>query len=89
MRGRGSRVQKTCCLTSHCFTRREYLALNRRDAGFERTNGYGEIPHPLMTETMDRLQDLVSQTKIYFYSFQSLRSTSTESNRRSWISYCG
>ncbi|MDS9470693.1 MBL fold metallo-hydrolase [Sporosarcina pasteurii] len=30
---------------------------------------YGEIPHPLMTETMDRLQDLVSQTEIYFTHF--------------------
>lgn len=27
---------------------------------------YREIPHPLMTETMDRLQDLVEQTEIYF-----------------------
>ncbi|WP_075528320.1 MBL fold metallo-hydrolase [Sporosarcina ureilytica] len=30
---------------------------------------YGEIPHPLMTETMDRLQDLVLQTEIYFTHF--------------------
>ncbi len=27
---------------------------------------YGEIPHPLMTETMERLQDLTGQTDIYF-----------------------
>lgn len=27
---------------------------------------FREIPHPLMTETMDRLQDLVEQTDIYF-----------------------
>ena len=27
---------------------------------------YGEIPHPLMTETMDLLEDLVNQTEIYF-----------------------
>ncbi|MCM3571442.1 MBL fold metallo-hydrolase [Neobacillus mesonae] len=27
---------------------------------------YREIPHPLMTETMDRLQDLTEQTEIYF-----------------------
>ncbi|MFC5602823.1 MBL fold metallo-hydrolase [Sporosarcina koreensis] len=27
---------------------------------------YREIPHPVMTETMDRLQDLVEQTDIYF-----------------------
>ncbi|GHH99834.1 MBL fold metallo-hydrolase [Neobacillus kokaensis] len=27
---------------------------------------YREIPHPLMTETMDRLQDLAEETEIYF-----------------------
>ncbi|MGE8203808.1 MBL fold metallo-hydrolase [Heyndrickxia sp. NPDC080065] len=30
---------------------------------------YKEIPHPVMTETMDRLQDLVEETDIYFTHF--------------------
>lgn len=30
---------------------------------------YREIPHPVMTETMDRLQDLVDETDIYFTHF--------------------
>ncbi|MBN3522421.1 MBL fold metallo-hydrolase [Paenibacillus apiarius] len=30
---------------------------------------YKEIPHPVMTETMDRLQDLVEETEIYFTHF--------------------
>ncbi|MFJ7977012.1 MBL fold metallo-hydrolase [Peribacillus sp. NPDC096379] len=30
---------------------------------------YKEIPHPVMTETMDRLQDLVDETAIYFTHF--------------------
>lgn len=30
---------------------------------------YNEIPHPIMTETMDRLQNLVEETDIYFTHF--------------------
>lgn len=30
---------------------------------------YKEIPHPVMTETMDRLQELVGETAIYFTHF--------------------
>ena len=30
---------------------------------------YREIPHPVMTDTMDRLQDLVGETEIYFTHF--------------------
>ena len=26
----------------------------------------GEVPHPLMTNTMDKLQEVISQTKIFF-----------------------
>lgn len=35
----------------------------------EMGRNYKEIPHPVMTETMDRLQDLVEETAIYFTHF--------------------
>ncbi|WP_252504318.1 MBL fold metallo-hydrolase [Sporosarcina sp. Marseille-Q4943] len=46
------------CLLDGTFHSPEDLAKIGRD--------YREIPHPLMTETMERLQDLVDQTEIYF-----------------------
>lgn len=46
------------CLLDGTFHSTEELAKIGRD--------YREIPHPLMTETMDLLQDLVAQTEIYF-----------------------
>ncbi|MFJ7936260.1 MBL fold metallo-hydrolase [Sporosarcina sp. NPDC096371] len=46
------------CLLDGTFHSAEDLEKIGRD--------YREIPHPLMTETMDRLQDLVEQTEIYF-----------------------
>ena len=46
------------CLLDGTFHSTEDLEKIGRD--------YREIPHPLMTETMDRLQDLVEQTEIYF-----------------------
>ncbi|KXH84045.1 MBL fold metallo-hydrolase [Sporosarcina sp. HYO08] len=46
------------CLLDGTFHSAEDLAKIGRD--------YREIPHPLMTETMERLQELVEQTAIYF-----------------------
>ncbi|WP_432361232.1 MBL fold metallo-hydrolase [Sporosarcina sp. UB5] len=46
------------CLLDGTFHSTEDLEKIGRD--------YREIPHPLMTETMDRLQDLMEQTEIYF-----------------------
>ncbi|MFC5589027.1 MBL fold metallo-hydrolase [Sporosarcina soli] len=46
------------CLLDGTFHSAEDLEKIGRD--------YREIPHPLMTETMDRLQDLVEKTDIYF-----------------------
>lgn len=46
------------CLLDGTFHSAEDLEKIGRD--------YREIPHPLMTETMERLQDLVKQTEIYF-----------------------
>ncbi|KAA0964828.1 pyrroloquinoline quinone biosynthesis protein PqqB [Sporosarcina sp. ANT_H38] len=46
------------CLLDGTFHSAEDLEQIGRD--------YREIPHPLMTETMDRLQDLVKRTEIYF-----------------------
>ncbi len=56
-------IYKACeeadiCLLDGTFYSAEDLEKIGRD--------YREIPHPLMTETMDRLQELVGQTDIYF-----------------------
>ncbi|MCZ2257356.1 MBL fold metallo-hydrolase [Sporosarcina sp. G11-34] len=41
---------------------------------------YREIPHPVMTETMDRLQDLVGGTEIYFTHFNHTNPAINPSN---------
>lgn len=46
------------CLLDGTFHSAKDLEMIGRD--------YREIPHPLMTETMDRLQNLVERTEIYF-----------------------
>lgn len=56
-------IYKACeeadiCLLDGTFHSAEDLEQIGRD--------YREIPHPLMVETMDRLQDLVEKTEIYF-----------------------
>lgn len=54
-------MEADICLLDGTFYSKEEIENMGRD--------YKEIPHPVMTETMDRLQDLVKDTEIYFTHF--------------------